>query len=309
MGFTPWRLLCVLNITIMKTPEENSKGSNRTTIAIVALSLLLLGSFAATSYFESEKQAAINGLNESKLIAERLLGEKLQLEKDIVDLGVRLQSGTEALGSSEQQVAELHRRVEAAIKHSTGLEAAARRSNRLAREVADLSALKQRMEVQLATAHSNAQDLQEQLEHTTGERDALTAQLEQHRDGARMVNNAEVDAVRGRKGRLTVVARRANEIRMAFDLPEGLAKGASFKIITPSGRNYSGADPAVSMSVDESDAEATASLATVPLATAKERASRVHLTFKPEQKLEAGTYRIDVMSEGAYLNTVLLNLR
>lgn len=293
----------------MNTMHENGKGGNKGTIAIVALILLLLGSFAATTYFESEKAAAVSALNNNKLIAERLLGEKLQLEKDVVDRDAVLQSRTEALDSSEQQVEALRLRVEAAVDHSKSLEAAARKSNRLAREVGDLAATKQRLEVQLAAAHTNAQELQEQLGRAVQERDALAADLEQHRDGARMVNNALVDAVRGKNGRLTVVARRAKEIRMAFDLPEGLAKGATFKIISPSGHNYTGTDAAVSMSVDECDDGATASLATVLLASSRERASRVHLTFKPEHKLEAGTYRIDVMSDGAYLNTVLLNLR
>ena len=46
-----------------------------------------------------------------------------------------------------------------------------------------------------------------------------------------------------------------------------------------------------------------------PNAGAMKLNSREDLKFVPEKKLEPGAYRIDVLSDGAYLNTVLLNLR
>lgn len=273
------------------------------------MGVLALLSFGATFYQEGAKHEAVLAMNQSKLDAERLLGEKLQLEKSTAELDQRVGSGSQALSASERTVEELRQRVEAAVKHAHGLEGAARRNNKSIRELADLKAQYQQLEAQLNAAKSNERIAQEQLDRITKERDRLSAQLDEQGQAAQMVNNAEVEALRGRKQRLTVMARHTKEIRMAFDLPEGLAKGASFKIITPAGRNYSGADPEISLSMGNAGEEPVASLMAVSLSAPKERAARVQLRFKPESKLEAGTYRIDVMSGGAYLNTVLLNLR
>lgn len=283
------------------------KESGKARYAIVGLSALVLLALGTTAYQEGANHEAVGAMNSSRLEAERLLGEKLQLEKSIAALNSDLAGGTRSLAAAEQREAELRRRLEASLRHADGLQAAARKSNKLAREVADLKVLKQQLEQQLDAERNIAAEVKARLERALEERDGLAMELQQQRDGAHMVNNAVVEALRGRKQRLTVVARRTKEIRMAFDLPEALAKGASFRISAPGGRTYSGADPAVSIVAGEREAEATASV--VGMVGPKERAARVHLKFKPDNKLEAGTYRIDVMSDGAYLNTVLLNLR
>ena len=289
--------------------QSTGRGNKEVKVAIIALSVLLLWSFGATAIFQSRADRATAALNEGKLANELLLAEKLQLEKRLIDLNVRLQHEQEDLATSEHSVRDLQRKVDAAIARSKGLEGAARKSKNLANEVAELRTLEQRMQARLQEAINNEQDLQSQLAKMTQERDDLAAEFEDHKASAQMVNNAEVDALRGKKGRLTVVARRAKEIRMAFDLPQSMAPDASFKIIAPDGRNYAGADPAISMSMDEVENEPIASIDMMPDTPLGDRAARVHLKFAPKEKLIPGTYRIDVMAGGGYLNTVLLNLR
>ncbi len=293
----------------MKTEQHPSKSTRGLTIAVVSVSILALLTFATSAYQESERTSATKKLNECRLDAERMLGERLHLEKMLVDLDGDYEAQKQSTADAEKRIAELHERLDASLRHARGLEGAAKRTARLTKELEALRAERDTWESQLAVATTHARDLEGHLQRTEQERAALKAQLEDHMAGARMVNNAEVDALRGKHGRLTVVARRAREIRMAFDLPENLAKGAAFKIITPSGKNFDGADPSVSWTVEETEAEPLASTDPVVLHAEKERAKRVHLKFVPEKKLEPGAYRIDVLSDGAYLNTVLLNLR
>lgn len=290
----------------MTRPAERKRAWR---VSVVALSALALLSFATTIYQEGAKHAAIDEMNESKLTAERLLGEKLQLEKTIVELNGTIVRGDQALSASERKASELLLRVEAAVLHARGLEAAARKGNKAVREATELRAQQQQLDLQLTASRANERNAQEQLDRILKERDMLLARMEEMGQAARMVNNAAVEALQGRKHRLTVRARRTNEIRMAFDLPEAMAKGASFKIITPAGRNFTGADPEISLADGGTDDGGMASTLLVPMSVPMERAARVHLRFKPQSKLEAGTYRIDVLSDGAYLNTVLLNLR
>ena len=141
------------------------------------------------------------------------------------------------------------------------------------------------------------------------DRDALAAKLDQQRTGAWMVNNAQVEALRGKKQKLTVKARNTREMRLAFDLPKDLASLANFRIVSPSGKTYQGNDPAISMSFEAPDGEATASLSLIMGGPGSEQPARVHLRFEPKEKLEPGVYTIDVRSGETYLNTVRLSLR
>lgn len=295
----------------MESERDNPRRNNgRQRMVIAALALLTLTGIGTAVYFGSENAALGRSADEAKLTSERLLGEKLQLEKQIAELGGRLSTKSEALTESERKEEDLKRRVEQALARAKGLEGSARKSKDLERQVAELRKTKEQLELTLATNASLEHDLRDQLERTAKERDEFATELAEHKAGAQMVNNAEVDALRGKKGKLTVMARRAKEIRMAFDLPGSMAQGASFKIIAPDGHNYSGADPAISMSLETMEPEPFAAVDLMPEALSDtDRAARVHLKFTPTEKLQPGTYRIDVMAGGEYLNTVLLNLR
>lgn len=294
----------------MNTASEHAaRSGRRNRIILAALAFLTIWGFGTTAWFWNDNHEMVRNLNAGRLIREQLLGEKLQLEKRILQLNGRIERDQEDIGGAESRIADLRKKVEQAVARAKGSEGAVRRNKDLLAEVAALRAEKERLEVIASTGASNERDLQDQLYKVTVERDALTAELEQHKAGAQMVNNAEVDALRGRKGRITVLARRTRQVRMAFDLPNNLAHQASFKIIAPDGRTYAGADPAISMTVDEVEPEPTASIDMMPLSARGERASRVHLKFDPTEKLKPGTYRIDVLVGGDYLNTVLLNLR
>jgi hypothetical protein len=288
--------------------EDDRRWTTRKTL-IAALAFLSLCAFATTMYLWNQNREMAANVNNGKLYGERLFAEKLQLEKHIIELNSHLDRRQEALEGSEQRVDELRRRVEEAVQRSRGLQHLTTKNDALTKEVAGLKAVKEQLELELSTAGNNERYLQGQLGQVTSERDSLMVSLEERKAGAGMVNNAEVDALRGKKGRLTVIARRTREIRMAFDLPPSLAQGTTFNIITPDGQSIKGSDPRISMSIDDAGSESLASINCMAGSLGNERASRVHLRYTPTDKLKAGTYRIDVMSGGDHLNSVLLNLR
>lgn len=294
----------------METSNSTRKnGSDRKAVIIVALALLTCGGLGTALYMHGVNSDLTFSLNEGKLKNERLLAEKLQLEKSVLELGRRYNEQDELLTNAQGEGAKLRKQVAEAIARSKNLEGAAQKSKNLGKEVASLRELKARLEEQLRNGTANENALQAKLDKMTSERDALTAQLNERSAGAEMVNNAAVDALRGKKGKLTVVARRTKEVRMAFDLPQKLAPGASFTIITPDGHKYGANDPAISFTTETIEAEPTASLDAMPVLNLGERSARIHLKFNPKEKLKPGSYRIDVLSGDIYLNTVLLNLR
>lgn len=289
--------------------EKNNGKSGRMRPLIALLTFLTLGGLGTTCYLAMENSNMLTDVNNGKLDKERLWGEKLSVEKQVADLHGRLDNSNEALATAEHTIVNMRQRVEEAIARARKADQVAHRNRELTRALADLREEKLQLEDRLNFVERDSRTLQDKLYQVTLDRDALANTLAERNEGARMVNNAEVDALRGRKGRLTVIARRTREIRMAFDLPNGLAQGTTFKIITPDGRTFEGADPSISSTVDEPQAEPMASTDPTPTPVTGDRAARVHLRFAPQEKLKPGAYRIDVSSGGEYLNTVLLNLR
>lgn len=289
--------------------ESTTRREGRQKVTIAALAFLSLLGFAAAVHFGIADADKVAGLNVSRLTNERLLAEKLQLEKSLVETNRELAAEQDVRASVEQQAANMRRRVTEANLRTARYEAAARGRKRSAKEVNELNTTIRELQAELVAASTTEHDLREEVASITKRYDALASEFEAQKATQWSVENAEVDAHRGKKGRLTVVARRTREIRMAFDLPNSAAPGASFRITAPDGRNYTVGDPAISWTIDPMEPEPLAALATVPLDLSDDRTARVQLKFISKDRLQPGPYRIDVMVGGAHLNTVLLNLR
>jgi hypothetical protein len=294
----------------MKTQGNSGGTTARKRAIIIAITLLLAGGIGTTIFLANGGDGKVrSNVEKEKLENERLLGDKLQLEKRLNDQEGSLRDERTRNTDADARIADLERRVKQAQDHARTLEGKARSTDKAKRDIAEALAQRDKLMNQLAGLQSSERELRDQLAQARADRDAIAARFDQQQQGAQMVNNAEVDAVRGKKERLTVVAKRTREIRMAFDLPQHMAQQASFKIITPKGKAYEGNDPAIAMTFDQPEAEPLAAVNMTEGLAAGARASRVHLKFSPKGKLEPGQYRIDVRSGDTYLNTVLLRLR
>lgn len=274
-----------------------------------SLALVTCATIGTTVHIMNEGDRQRSAIEQERLKHERLLGDKLQLEKLNAGLQADLNIEQEGHADARMQIAALERRVKEAQQHARDLEARSRGSNKARKELAEAQKEQARLQQELEGLRATERDLRDQLARARNERELLAVRLDQQQMGAQLVNNAEVDAVRGRQEKLTVVARRTREIRMAFDLPQHLADQARFQIISPKGTSYKGGDPVLSWTIDKPGSEPMASVELVEGTTPSARAARVHMRFNPKEKLEPGVYRIDVHSGETYLNTVLLRLR
>jgi hypothetical protein len=278
-------------------------------IPLLSASAVVAGVLVLTS----GKEANDSDANALRLAKEELIGEKLQLEKQLAELERKHADAEVLVHDAELRIRELEElsaRPQQALRSNAAAASASGNSGnigRLKRELAGSLDAQDLLRRHLGTAQEDQRKLQEQLDQLRAERDALVARLAQQQT-VQLVDNTSVKAVRGKRQQLTTRARRANEIRMAFDMPEHIASNATFKIISPSGKTFEGGDATLSVVSGYEQDEALA--ARFMLAGGgQERASRVHLHFRPEKRLEAGTYRIEIRSGELYLNTVMLNLR
>ena len=288
----------------METKNTKSKAKTAT---IVALALLATGAIGTTAYIHDQQSALEQEVRSALADKDNALAEqqaamaRLTITSDL--LSRTEQKNAEAMNSN----ADLISKLEKAEARASELASIGVRNAKQAKELADLKLTAQQLRDKLKDAQATELDLRTAADRANADREALAHQLDLRDAGARMVNNAQVDALKGKKAKITVKARRANELHMAFDLPEALASGANFTITSPKGTEYTGQDPSVSTSraMNESTASATAT----GKASKAASTARVDLKFNPKKKLEPGVYRIDVSSGKDYLQTFYLNLR
>lgn len=292
------------NHTDIRTGRERGRH-----VPLIILGALTAGALATTVHFWRQQGQRQADVDQGRLRHERLLGEKLELEKRVADASGRLGSERQDRQEAEQRVLDLERRLLEAEERQRALTARAHRADRSDRKARELEAELTRLHSDLGASRQEVDDLRLALDRLRGERDALNARLASQATGALLLNNATVEAVRGSKRRLTVKARRTQQIRMAFDLPAGLAEAANVRITAPDGKVYGSGDPVLSLAQGDQGEGALASIDLTAGAMPEDGKARVHLRFDPEHKLKPGTYRIDVRSAETYLNTVMLNLR
>ncbi len=283
--------------------SSENKQNKRSPLSLIALSLVAAAALGSSAYLYNQQQDLEQLAQRERADKEQALAQQRLAEGKWQETSLRLDAAQLENVSLQANMADLDAKLRATDARAAQLENAAGRNAAQAKELADLRATAQRLRDELAQSKEKELDLRAGIDRAKAEREALALQMGQRDAVVRMVNNAEVDALRGRKGRLTVKARSTKEVVMAFDLPENLATAAHFKVTGPDGKQYTGSDPALSVSHDRSDATASGGKGTGM------RSSRVTLRCKPTGKLKAGVYKIDVSSGNDYLQTVYLSLR
>ncbi|MBK6883416.1 MAG: hypothetical protein IPH05_10825 [Flavobacteriales bacterium] len=294
----------------MTTQQNNS---DRTSTALIACALITLGALGSATYLYVQYDGLEDAVAQGRLALDNALAEQRTAQTLVLDTRSLLDQAQQRRGGGGRRNwrpggAPPPRRKDLSLNEAraASLEQTIGRNATQSKELAELRSTAQGLRDQLALALELELDLRMAADKAKADRDLLAHQLDEREVGASMVNNAELTALRGKKGKLTVKARRTNEVYMAFDLPGSLASGAHFTMTSPKGKQYSSAEPVVSASRHRSDATASVGLVAKPDAA---NTSHVDLKFRPTEKMQPGIYRIEVRSGKDYLQTVFLSLR
>ncbi|HQW07348.1 MAG TPA: hypothetical protein PLV08_15065 [Flavobacteriales bacterium] len=287
----------------MTTQQNNS---DRTSTALIACALITLGALGSATYLYVQYDGLEDAVAQGRLALDNALAEQRTAQTLVLDTRSLLDQAQQKELDDMERIAALEKDLSLNEARAASLEQTIGRNATQSKELAELRSTAQGLRDQLALALELELDLRMAADKAKADRDLLAHQLDEREVGASMVNNAELTALRGKKGKLTVKARRTNEVYMAFDLPGSLASGAHFTMTSPKGKQYSSAEPVVSASRHRSDATASVGLVAKPDAA---NTSHVDLKFRPTEKMQPGIYRIEVRSGKDYLQTVFLSLR
>ncbi len=295
-----------------KMTTENKKVIKNKVIA-GSLTTLLIAAIIGLLYLQDSNKSMSDLLDATKLKSERSLSEKLSLDKEIdnlkkqkINLGNKNSELDKLLASSNSALAKKEKELKAVQWDKN-------KSKKLESELAEIRKVKGELENQIAMHNETIKRLRGENEQLSMNAASLKEQNEALIASSKVANainanNWKVETTKGKRDRLTVVARRTNKISMGFDIPQNLVENINFKITTPNGATLPEGDR-LSYVVIDNDSDFVASLS--PYIESNGVTKRIEMTYRPKanEKLVAGIYKIDVYEKNVYINSYQVRLR
>ncbi|MEZ5082084.1 MAG: hypothetical protein R2750_01310 [Bacteroidales bacterium] len=289
----------------MKTNIEKSK------ILAVGLGVaFLVAIFFALSYY------SLNGTLKEKaemerLNSENLLSEKMALTKDINKVKSDLTAMKAKNNDLGNSIAKLNEKISAKQAEINQLIKENKDANQIKAIYAELKELKDQLANQVNALNKEKDALDKEKMALNNAIDKLKAENQQLTDNMQIIaaNNFLIEALKGKKEKLTVSASKTKKIKADFEIPVNITEMLNFKIKLPDGTVVdSKTDKTISLNtVSVGTDEMYASNSPLPVAPIKTR--KVNMVYQPLEKLSPGIYRIDVYNNGTYLGTSQVKLK
>jgi hypothetical protein len=244
-------------------------------------------------------------LQDEQIKSESILSEKLLLDKTIASLKadlVKLKGRNTYLDKVVYEMSGKLARKETEVKQLIAQKASV---PELKKKISELEDLKAQLKNELAQQYLMTNQLQAENDKMRKENDQLQSTNAILK--SLVADNYRVEAVKGKKEKLTSFARRTDKLIVSFDLPENCGDAISFKIVTPEGLELNSSDnKSMSMAIINNQPNFLACVDETMLIF---NSQRVEMYYKPEKKLTKGIYRFNIYNEGKYLGSSQLRLK
>lgn len=134
----------------------------------------------------------------------------------------------------------------------------------------------------------------------------LKDELDRLAQNKAFIDASLTEAFRGKKERLTVLARKTRKLQVSMTLPANTAHSAQYILTAPDGEVIRGDQPGMSIISRPSQGQQTADLGGVGSIANTED---VKLVYMPKKKLKPGLYRMEVRTGEGSIGTTFLSLR
>ena len=279
----------------------------------VLTTALLIAAFCGLLFLQDKNWDLDKVLIDTRIQQEKLMGEKLQLEKSVAKFKSDFAKMANENKSLNASLAEKLAQLEKMEKENKRFRSTAYQVDGLKKQKAELEAMMKEMEKDMHKMNNSISDLTAENSRIRIENKDLAthnASLRGHVSDLQEVaiNNALVEAVQGKKKqRLTVVAKRTKGLKMEVDLPASMTENLHLKVLDPQGKELTEQDGTAYITEVLTDENLTASLAILEgeLVAAK----RMKLEFAPKKKLTQGTYTLEVNNGKKSLGKIQVKLR
>jgi len=183
----------------------------------------------------------------------------------------------------------------------------------LQKKIAELEALKEQLNKDLANANITIARLKNENEQVNEQMSLLEKENEVLTNDntilmAMVADNYRIEALRGKRDKPTINARRTNKLMVSFDIPASIGNGIYFRIKTPEGQEISSkTDLLTSMRIIDNDDDLLVSAS--QKLVGEPGSKRVEMEYKPLKKLAKGVYKFNVYNDEKYLGSTQLRLK
>lgn len=297
----------------METAVSKSKFRMTPRKVAAITTVLFIAAFSGLLVLQNKNWNLDQVLQDTRIQQERLVSEKLQLEKSVANFKNELEKMKGTNKEMNDRISVQLAEMEKLEKQNRKYQSTAAQVNALKKQKADLEAMVKNLEGDMLKMNSTINDLTAENMRARLENKELAANNSKLNDQVNAlqevaINNALVQAVQGKKkDRVTVVAKRTKELKMEVDLPASLTENLSLKVIDPQGKVLNEKDGTASITEVLNDERLTASLtmAEGELVSSK----RMKLEYTPKAKLKQGTYTLEVSNGKKSLGKIQIKLR
>lgn len=285
-------------------PFKSSKA-----IALVTTALFI-GSLFWLMNTQRVNSSLETGLQNERLKAEEILSEKLLLEKDLLKIKDELLKleGTNAeqgdlVKNMSRKLANQEAEYNRMKKQNVSL-------HQIKKQRQELIALQGQLENELQSIKLSYAELEaknSELTHTVASLEDRNRMLidDLNKVMFAAVDHSQIQAVKGKKEKLTVRARKTNKLIANFEVPANL-KNLTFRIVDSKGNSLSQKDGTIASTISPSDESYTA---TTDSESVGSKLQKVEMVFIPKARLETGVYTVEILNENLYVASLKVKLK
>lgn len=289
----------------MNTSLKNPKLIAGTVTFLLAIALIGLVTFyEANNSLESD-------LNGERLKSEKILSEKLSLDKEIMKMKQSIASLQGKNGELDKMLNITSAKIAAKEQELKQMQKENASLKQYKKQFTDLQAIKSDLENQIASlsnslkmANQEKESLNRMVADLQIKNKSLTDELSQMQIAS--LDDIRIDAFR--KNKLTVSARKTKKLEVNFLIPANKSsENLQFKITDPKGQALTPNDGVVAFVETEDRPVMTASASDVVYL---KQTKQIKMDYTPKKKLKAGVYRIEIKDQdNSYLGSLQVRLR
>jgi DNA repair exonuclease SbcCD ATPase subunit len=250
------------------------------------------------------------GLENERLKTEEYLSEKLLLEKDLLKTKeqlLKLQTTNAELSdvvtSTSAKLANQEADYNRMKKENVSL-------HQIRKQRKELIALQSQLENELQSNRLSYAELEtrnSELSQTVaslGDRNRILMD-DLNKAMFAAIDHSQIQAVKGKKEKLTIRARKTNKLIANFEVPANL-KNLSFRMVDSKGNSLNQKDGTISSTISPSDESYTA---TTDSGSVGSKLQKVEMVFIPKARLATGVYTVEILNENLYLGSLKVKLK
>lgn len=280
-------------------------------IIAATVTFLLAISLVGLVIFYEANQSLENGLNTEKLKSEKMLSEKLSLDKELTKLKQSIASLQGKNSDLDKMLSNASSKIAMKESELKKMQKENASMKQYKQQLVDVEKIKSDLERQLTSLNNSLDASNREKESLNKMIASLQVKNKSLEDELNKTQIASLDDIRVealKKSKLTVSAKKTKKLDVNFIISANVSsENLQFKITDPSGKLLTPKDGTIAMVELEETPMLTASNDNTGYV---KQTKQVKMEYKPKSKLKSGIYRIEILNDKSmYMGSLQVRLK